>query len=662
LAGSGSLTQAGSGTTTLSGSNSYSGGTFLNAGTLMVAADANLGSASGAITFNGGTLNSTASFTISATRAITLLGNAIFNVNASTTLIYNGGITGSGTLTKMGLGTLILGGSNSYTGLTTIGAGAVSITGSLADTADVTVASGASYNVNSADTINSILGDGSINLGANLSLASNTAFTFAGGFTGTGSVVKVGAGTLTLSGASTFTGETILNGSQLILANSDALGSSTVVSSGGFLQVADGFALSALRVNGPVTITGNVRTVGSQTYNGAVTIRPAAGNQVTIIDYAGDAISEAGVKISSSAGDITFNSTIDVPSGWSGKWATSRASLHIDAPNGTVTIGDSIGAANLKADLDTDGSALQYLYIGKVDALATLQGNSVSQTNVIRILADIKTEKEQTFVGKVEIGNNGRDGAFYGEFRDVTRPIGTFASASAVLTRTFISVDPLVRFIGSVNPVAGDIYSLAIASIFRGIIQGQDSERFMPRIEMYGLVGNERAFYSTNFQTLQATDVFALAGKISTMGVTTVASQTYSTNELSVTLNPSDSVARFRSSGSSGTINFDLSRVGGELNMGSAPGVTRVIIDGNNNFIGKGTNLASVGFPSQEAAAAAAAAASGASSGSLSAVARFEKQLAQREAGSSSSVSVSMDGANTAVNCTEENTQAVECK
>jgi autotransporter-associated beta strand protein len=128
LAGSGSLTQAGGGATTLSRLNSYSGGTFLNAGALIVEDDANLGSVSGSITFNGGTLNSIASFTLSATRSISLVGNAIFDVNALTTLTFNGAITGSGTLTKVGLGTLILGGNTTYTGPTAINAGAITIT------------------------------------------------------------------------------------------------------------------------------------------------------------------------------------------------------------------------------------------------------------------------------------------------------------------------------------------------------------------------------------------------------------------------------------------------------------------------------------------------------------------------------------------------------
>jgi hypothetical protein len=148
-----------------------------------------------------------------------------------------------------------------------------------------------------------------------------------------------------------------------------------------------------------------------------------------------------------------------------------------------------------------------------------------------------------------------------------------------------------------------------------------------------------------------------LAGKISTMGVITVESQNYSTEAFSVTLDPSNSVATFKST--RGTINFDVSLVGGQFNMSSDTGVVRVIIDGKNNFKGDPPSLAKVSLPVQEAAAAAAAA----NGGNLSTTNKFDRQVSlRRDTGSSSSVSVTMDGVKNPVNCAEENAQAVECK
>jgi hypothetical protein len=219
-------------------------------------------------------------------------------------------------------------------------------------------------------------------------------------------------------------------------------------------------------------------------------------------------------------------------------------------------------------------------------------------------------------------------------------------------------MDPMVRFIGTVNPDAAGTYTFNVAAIYEGFVN--DVAANEPRIIFDGLVGNIYPFYSTNFQTLQAADLFMLAGKISTMGVITVDSQNYSADAFSVTLDPSNSVATFKST--RGTINFDVSLVGGQFNMSSDTGVARVIIDGLNNFTGQGIGLAAVSLPVQEAAAAAAAAAA-AGGGNLSTTVKFDKQFTiKRDTGSLSSVSVTMDGVKNAVNCAEENAQAVECK
>jgi hypothetical protein len=211
-----------------------------------------------------------------------------------------------------------------------------------------------------------------------------------------------------------------------------------------------------------------------------------------------------------------------------------------------------------------------------------------------------------------------------------------------------MSTDPTVRFEGSVNPESAGAYTLAIAAIYNGFVNGVSANE--PRIIINGLVGNNSAFHSVNFQTLQAANLFMLAGEISTMGVNTVDMQAYSSNALTVTLNPLNNIATFRSTRPN-YINFDLTMVGGEFNMSSEPGVIRVIIDGLTNLRGAGIGLAPLGYPIQEASAAAelaatlaakaAAAASG--GGNLDVTAKFKQQVLIERDLEPSRVSVLMD-------------------
>lgn len=141
VSGNGSLAQRGSGVLTLSGINSYRGGTVVEGGTLRVGSDANLGDAVGGLTIGAGTLNTTAD--ISSNRAVTLVGTGTLLTDAATTLELGGVVAGGG-LVKSGTGTLVLTGTNSYTGTTAVNAGTLLVNGNqAAASGTTTVASGA---------------------------------------------------------------------------------------------------------------------------------------------------------------------------------------------------------------------------------------------------------------------------------------------------------------------------------------------------------------------------------------------------------------------------------------------------------------------------------------------------------------------------------------
>lgn len=149
MSGSGRLIKTGSGTLTVSGANMFTGGVTISGGVLSfpgetsaIAGDSNpLGAGPAAVVANyvilngGGTLRSThagagGSFLL-ANRGVSIgAGGGILDITSGTAgdyLIYGGIISGSGTVTKVGAGTLSLTTANTYTGNTTNSAGTIRI-------------------------------------------------------------------------------------------------------------------------------------------------------------------------------------------------------------------------------------------------------------------------------------------------------------------------------------------------------------------------------------------------------------------------------------------------------------------------------------------------------------------------------------------------------
>jgi len=347
ITGAGSLTKTGGGTLTLSEANTYSGGTIINAGTVSIGNDGNLGNAAGALTFGGGTLRVTSGFTLN--RSVTLnAGGGTFDTNGNS-LTLSGNMTGTGFLTKIGLGTLILSGTNNYSGGTTVTAGILQ--------GDTTSLQGGITN-NSQVTFNQ-----------------NTNGTYAGVISGTGSLTKEGTGTVILTGTNNYSGGTtvtagILQGDTTSLQGSVANNSQVV-----FNQGAAG------------TYTGNMTGTGTLTKTGAGTLTLSGTNtytDTTTID----------------AGSLSVNGSITSPVtiGAAGTLMGNGMITGDVTNSGTLAPGNSIGTITVNGDYTQNiGSTYQVEVnaAGQSDRLV-VTGTATLNDGTVSVLAESGNYKMST--------------------------------------------------------------------------------------------------------------------------------------------------------------------------------------------------------------------------------------------------------------------------
>ncbi|MDB2614200.1 autotransporter-associated beta strand repeat-containing protein, partial [Chlamydiales bacterium] len=180
----------------------------------------------GSLTFAG--TSQTILFSLGASGAniidVPLSGGSTIQVDQQTTLgdlTISGIISGPSILDKIGTGTLILEGANTYTGGTTVNVGTLKIgaSGDINSSSSVTVGGSATLEiVSGSKTINNLSGSSSsfIELNAStLSVNQTTAGTYLGVISGTGSLTKTGAQKLTLSGTNTYGGGTTVTAGTL---------------------------------------------------------------------------------------------------------------------------------------------------------------------------------------------------------------------------------------------------------------------------------------------------------------------------------------------------------------------------------------------------------------------------------------------------------------
>jgi fibronectin-binding autotransporter adhesin len=409
ITGGGTLTKSGNGILVLSGTNTYTGATTVTAGTLQLNNVAALGSTSGVTVGSGATMDLNGK-AVTATPGVTISGtgvgaNGALVNNSGTAATFNGvinatvgvtfsvggsgnstlggaiGTSGASTLTKVGAGTVTLGGSADNFALTatvsagtlvlgktstasvhsvgsglTVSGGTAQLGGSggdqIYDGASVSVSGGATFDLNTfSETINGLSGAGTVDTVAGgtstLTVGSNNATSSFSGVikntTGSLSLSKTGTGTQTLSGTNTYTGATTISGG--VLAINGSTTSNTTVASGGTLggsgivggtvTVQSGGTLAPGNSPGLLTVSGNLTlSAGSTTTMQLQSTTRGSGYDA--IDLANGAT-------------ITYGGTLQLDfTGFAGGWnvfdlfnfnTTPNSGLHFSAVNVTTAIG-----------------------------------------------------------------------------------------------------------------------------------------------------------------------------------------------------------------------------------------------------------------------------------------------------------------------------------
>ncbi|MEJ5027433.1 autotransporter outer membrane beta-barrel domain-containing protein [Brucella anthropi] len=269
--GAGGFIKTGDGTLLLTGMNIYAGRTEIQKGTVQISSSSNLGITGSSLSFNGGKLQTTSSFSLDHVIDLQPDGGTIETISG-TTLIYNGVLAGAGSLTKTGAGTLLLNGTNTFTGGTAIHGGVTQIStdGNLGATnGQLSISGGTLHTTADISTSRSTL------LGLNngtIETDSGTVLTHEGMINGPGALNKSGAGILNVEANNSYKGETtVSDGALYVNGDQSAATGTTIVYSGGTLggtgtlgedlNVQDGAHLAPGRSGGnpgQLTVNGNL--------------------------------------------------------------------------------------------------------------------------------------------------------------------------------------------------------------------------------------------------------------------------------------------------------------------------------------------------------------------------------------------------------------------
>jgi fibronectin-binding autotransporter adhesin len=350
------LTKTGNGTLFLSSNSNALGGLTVNAGVVSIGGDTQLSQtvtpSTNWIILDGGTLRSNiTSLTINANRGITLGNSGVSGsggtivVSQGTTVgtngtVYNGVIANAGTantLTKSGVGILVLGGTNTYTGATRVNQGQLTL----------------DFGATGAPTSNIISSSSALVLGGIPNLLGNTS---------AGSPILYTQGHNSTATTQTFNGTTIDIGNANVIARAGTGSVNTTINLGTLTHNVGGTVGFSTMTNGSTGVGVIKASNTAGILGGWATTAAAAGTGTAALAQTDWAAVDAN-------GNIVAYSGYTTPTGAAPAIVSNSASnLKLDATSsGTSVL--SAGTTELNTILVSDGTANRTITVGAGNTL-----------------------------------------------------------------------------------------------------------------------------------------------------------------------------------------------------------------------------------------------------------------------------------------------------
>lgn len=435
VSGSGTFIKRGDGVLSLLGNNTHTGGTIIEAGTLLVTEDRQLGDVASELVLAGGRLFTTASFDTD--RKVILTADSIVDVANGTELGFTNSVEGEGGVIKTGDGRLRLSGFNTYTGITEIREGTLI--------------------VDSSRLVGPIVNDSVLVFDQGIDNE------YGGDLSGSGILIKQGNARLRLSGTNTHTGGTQILAGTLIGDTDSLFGDIANASALIFDQDDDGAFNGTLSGDGSLEKTGS----GAVTLNG---LHPFSGS--TLISEGALIINGGDATTPGLGGDITIGENGAL--GGSG----SVGSL---AVSGTIAPGNSIGTLTVAGDASFDAGSVYEVEVDPAGSASDLiaisgtanidSGASVQHIGLEGIYAPTSTYTILTADG----GINGTFGGVTSDFAFLDASLGYDANSVALtLTRNGVALTDVAQTPNQLS-VATSLAGLAIDDALFGAVIVQDA-------------------------------------------------------------------------------------------------------------------------------------------------------------------------------------------